>query len=171
MQGNGSEAPAQALELKGREPLDARLKYPANLVESYGLGAVMDIKLRFAMQILSSPAAAEAIRQHHSPGRSLESDQSSAGKVAAEFALAASTRLVELAEEQGLISKLQAIDGPELLDAIAVTAARLQGALSVEGQVGASVYGQWASAKAQVDGPRIMQAAPAVAAAIKLGGR
>jgi hypothetical protein len=80
--------------------------YPHNILEAFGNGCVLDLRVRFAMDLLRTSPIFEGVGSEFSPEHIAVLP-----KACAAFALALATELLALAEQRGLVEPLPDDDG------------------------------------------------------------
>lgn len=157
---NGGAAPAEAAaELSAKAPV----KYPQGPMDAISAGAWLDLKVRFAAQIMGGAAAAEVVKRFvaeiPASAKLDKAEVAMAAQVAAEFALEASKHLIALAEQQGLVVPLSDQDGGAWLFAVHQRGAAMLGAFDAEMRVGAQRYAEMMQAAVaeamRAAGPRV----------------
>jgi hypothetical protein len=94
-----SERVAMAARLEGIK--GAPMKYPSNVLEGFGTGALLDLRVRLAVDFLKSPMFTHTDRIHGPD----------AAHVLAVFALDVAAELLAVSESRGLVEPLPDDDG------------------------------------------------------------
>jgi hypothetical protein len=82
------------------------MAYPSNVLEGFGTGALLDLRVRFAMDLLKSPLFSNVVAE----GVEFRDDITTAGGIA-EHALDIAVALLAQAENRGLVESLPDDDG------------------------------------------------------------
>lgn len=137
--------------------VDPEKRYPHNAIGAFDAGAMLDLRVRIALNVLTNSPAAASFVSALTVGIdcSLKPEEAnkvatSAARYAARFALEAASELLGLADERGLIEPIPPA-GDELDQTLADYAKR-QGQFGVEQQVEGAMYGQKKQAELQREG-------------------
>lgn len=86
------------------------IKYPSNELDGFASGAMLDLRVRFAMNLLQhSPMFQGAFAEYGSAGATDEQDAALPKEVAT-IALDTATELLDLAEKRGLVEQFNDYD-------------------------------------------------------------
>lgn len=81
------------------------MAYPSNVLEGFGTGALLDLRVRFAMQLLTGPLYANVVAE------GVELGTGDNARAIAVHALDVSAAFFEVSEERGLVEPLPDDDG------------------------------------------------------------